>query len=174
MHLNNLIRIAGCCAALLSVADAAQAVVAAPSGCISYVGSSVLNAAATLEVQIGGTTPCTQFNEYSYSQNLTINGAKLKIVLVNGASYTPTAGQSFPILSWATHSGTFGSIDTSQAVLPAGLSWDFSGLYGASGGVVAITAPVAAVQNQVPAPAWALIGLGLALAGIGKKLGRRS
>jgi hypothetical protein len=170
MNLNTFIRIAGCCAAFMSVADAAQA--ATPSGCISTQGSAVLNATSTLVVDIGGTTPCTQFNAYNYGQNLTINGAKLKIVLVNGTTYTPVAGQSFPILSWATHSGTFSSIDTSQAVLPAGLSWDFSGLYGVSGGVVAVSAPVAAGATQVPVPAWALVALGLGLLGIGKRFGR--
>ena len=169
MNLNKFIRIAGCCSALMSVAAAAWA--QSPSGCISNQGSAVLNANATLVVEIGGIKPCTQFNEYNFGQTLTINGAKLQIVLAN--NFTPAAGQSFPILSWASESGAFGNIDTSQAVLPAGLSWDFSGLYGASGGVAAVSASVAISQVLVPVPAWALLTLASVLPALSVMAGRR-
>jgi hypothetical protein len=94
---------------------------------------------------------------HSLGQKLTVNGATLQIVLVNG--FTPSAGQTFPILQWALESGTFGSVDISLAVLPAGLSWDVSGL---KSGVEAVKRSTPA-SVAVPLPVWSMVLLQLLL-----------
>jgi len=130
-------------------------------GCITNQGNVVLDATATLILEIGGTTACSQYDQFSIGQKLTINGATLQIVLVNG--YTPSPGDSFPILKWAAESGHFGVIDTSMATLPGGAKWYFAGLYGSGGGSVSVLGPSA----TVPLPEWATAVLALALASIG-------
>jgi len=142
--------------------------VEANNGCIVDQGSLVFNGGSKLTINIGGTTPCSQFDELNIGQNLTINGGTLLLVLANG--FVPSAGQSFPILQWATESGTFHAIDTTNAILPTGLVWDFSGLYGKNGGVVnVVSAPIIQPATPVPVPAWATGMLAGGLILLGKK-----
>ena len=84
-----------------------------------------------------------------------MNSGTLAIRLVN--SYQPSGGEVFNVLDWNNSiTGTFATIDESQAILPTGLSWNTSQLY--ISGEISIDAPINA--EQVPLPLWMLIGLG--------------
>jgi len=102
-------------------------------GCITMGGNATFSRTAVLEMEIGGLDPCVEHDQISVANDLVINGARLELVLING--FLPQEGQRFDLLDWGTFSGAFGSIDSSNAVLPAHLGWDFSQLE-ASGEVV--------------------------------------
>jgi hypothetical protein len=131
-------------------------------GCVSDQGNVVFEGSASLEIEIGGTTPCSQFDQYSVALRLTLNGPTLNVLLING--FVPSAGQRFRVLSWGTLVGTFRLVNT--PALPAGLSWDTSSLY--TSGELAVVGPADA--GEVPLPAWSL---GLLGAGLMAVLARR-
>lgn len=96
-------------------------------GCIQADNITFSNT-STLLIEIGGSQACSEFDRFLIAEMLTINGATLKIKLING--YLPTAsGISFDILDFASLTGAFNAIDTSEATLALGLNWDFSTLY---------------------------------------------
>lgn len=95
-------------------------------GCISFGGNVTFSASATLLSEIGGPTPCAEHDRISVAGQLTINGAKLEIVLLG---YVPALGARFDIMDWGSLVGSFGTVDTSAALLPAPLIWDISHLY---------------------------------------------
>jgi hypothetical protein len=96
-------------------------------GCISFGGNVTFNLTAVLVIEIGGTTPCTGYDQISVANTLTISGATLEAALING--YVPQYGDRFDALNWGTLAGSFGTIDTSAAILPVPLTWDTSELY---------------------------------------------
>jgi hypothetical protein len=122
-------------------------------GCVTDQGNVIFDAAASLEIEIGGATACTQFDSYSVGLSLTLNAPTLNVLLING--FLPIAGQRFKVLSWGSLSGTFGKVNL--PALGVGLSWDTSALYTA--GELAVAGP--ASSGDVPLPPWALGGLGL-------------
>jgi hypothetical protein len=90
---------------------------------ISFDGDVGFGVDATLQIELGGTTPSTQYDKINVIGDLALNGA-LEVSLING--FIPSAGQSFNILDWGSLAGTFSSL-----VLPtlAGLIWNTSQLY---------------------------------------------
>jgi len=127
-------------------------------GCVTDQGNVVFEGGATLEIEIGGTTPCTQFDRYSVALSLTLNGPTLNVLLING--FVPAAGQRFDILDWGTLTGTFGRVNLPP--LPAGLTWNTAALY--TTGELAVVGPPPVAEADVPLPAWALGVLGASLA----------
>ena len=89
-----------------------------PSG---YTFTSSFNA------EIAGLIPCNQHDQITVNGQLNINNVPLNVTLLNG--YIPAFGDRFDILDWGFRNGTFGTIDSSAASLPAPLFWDFSQLY---------------------------------------------
>jgi hypothetical protein len=126
--------------------------------CVSVAGLVTYSSVSTLTVDIGGPIGCNGANtDYDRLtvENLTLNSGTLAIRLVN--SYQPSGGEVFNVLDWNNSiTGTFATIDESQAILSAGLSWNTSQLY--ISGEISIDAPINA--EQVPLPLWMLIGLG--------------
>lgn len=96
-------------------------------GCINFGGDVTFSSSATLIIEIGGLTPCTEHDKINVANTLTINSATLEVILIN--SFVPAYGDSFDIMDWGSITGTFGTIDTSTAVLSAPLVWDTSQLY---------------------------------------------
>jgi hypothetical protein len=96
-------------------------------GCISFGGDVTLSLTSTLMTEIGGPAPCTGYDRIQVADLLTINSATLEIILING--FVPAFGDAFDIMDWGSITGTFGTLDTSAAVLPFPLAWDFSKLY---------------------------------------------
>lgn len=95
-------------------------------GCITMGGNATFSSTAVLVMEIGGLVPCSEHDQLSVANDLVINASRLELVLING--FLPQEGQRFDLLDWGTFSGAFGSIDSSNSVLPAHLVWDFSQL----------------------------------------------
>lgn len=104
-----------------------------PTGLLTINGNLTDNAGSKTNMQLGGTTPATQYDQLHVGGALAFGGT-LTVSLVN--SFTPTANQSFDLLDFASHTGTFAALDLPNA--GAGASWDTSQLY--TTGVVKLTA----------------------------------
>lgn len=98
-----------------------------------------LTANSRVDVELGGTTAGSQFDQLNASGELALDGV-LRVSLIDG--FTPTAGQSFDLLNWASRSGQFASLQLPQL---DGLFWDASQLYAT--GVLSVAAPLAADFN---------------------------
>jgi hypothetical protein len=96
-------------------------------GCIDFGGNVTFSVSASLLVEIGGSTPCTEHDRISVANTLTISGATLELVLIN--NFIPAFGDRFDIMDWGSLAGSFGNIDSNAASLPSPLSWDTSQLY---------------------------------------------
>jgi hypothetical protein len=95
------------------------------SGCSSDPGAVSLQSSMTLVVDLGGRSACTNHGQLRVAQSLTLQDPALQVELTNG--FVPAAGDQFKILSFATASGSFGSI--ALPTLPDGSSWNTSALY---------------------------------------------
>ncbi len=96
---------------------------------VSFGGDVVLGVASTLQMEIGGITPGSQFDQLNVTGKLILGGT-LQVVLANG--FMPSIGQSFDLLNWGTVAGSF------TAVMLPGLAsgaWDMSQL---SAGIVSV------------------------------------
>jgi hypothetical protein len=130
-------------------------------GCVTDQGNVVFEGGASLQIELGGTTPCSGYDQYTVNLSLTLHSPTLNVTLFNG--YLPNAGDRFDILNWGTLSGTFGTV--TLPALAAPLVWDVSQLY--TTGQLGVVDPVAAAASgDVPLPGWALFALGGALLGI--------
>ena len=96
-------------------------------GCITYGGNVTFSSSATLIIELGGSNPCTEHDQISVANALTVNGATLEVILIGG--FVPAYGDTFDIMDWGSFSGSFGTIDNGAASLPAPLQWDTSQLY---------------------------------------------
>lgn len=96
-------------------------------GCISFGGDVTFSVSATMSMEIAGTTPCSGHDQITVANQLTISSATLEVILFGG--YVPAYGERFDIIDWGSITGSFGSIDTIAAILPAPLVWDTSQLY---------------------------------------------
>jgi len=124
--------------------------------------SVVLDSSATLDIQLGGTTQCTGYDEYTVGGRLTLIQPTLNITLTNG--FVPAAGESFEILEWGSLTGTFGTVTIPS--LSAGLGWDMSALY--TIGTITVE-NTSAGSSDGPLPLWALGALGAGLVSIGSR-----
>jgi VCBS repeat-containing protein len=81
----------------------------------------IWGAAGTVDIELGGTTPGINATDYD---QLKITGAAslagtLKVSLTSG--FTPAIGNTFTIMTYGSHSGTF---TTNLPTLAGGLAWD--------------------------------------------------
>lgn len=80
---------------------------------------------ATLSMELGGSVPCTGYDQINVANTLTINSATIELVLIDG--FMPQFGERFNVLNWSSRSGAgFASIDTSAVTLSYPLQWDLS------------------------------------------------
>lgn len=105
------------------------------AGCPSDAGEVTLQSSMTLLVELGGTSACTNHGRFSVAQSLRLNQPALKISLTG--NFAPKAGDTFEILSFASASGSFGSMALPQ--LAQGLSWNTDALY--TDGTIRVEAP---------------------------------
>src|SRR5205085_7866364 len=75
---------------------------------ISFGGNVALNSTARLKMEIGGTTPGTQFDQVHVAGQLSLDGT-LQISLIN--NFHPALGNSFDILDWGSLTGTFSTLE---------------------------------------------------------------
>jgi len=78
----------------------------ATTGILTDKGAYTQNSAGVLDISIGGTTVGTQFDQLTVSGAASLNGA-LNVAEING--FTPTVGETFDIVNFASKTGTFSS-----------------------------------------------------------------
>jgi len=110
------------------------------AGLLAIAGTYSQEAAGTLEIELGGLSPGTGYDQLSVAGFAFLAGT-LELHLING--FVPAAGQNFDILSATSVLGTFDAVTLSG--FPAGLGFDIN--YGLN--LVTITA--------VPLPASSLL-----------------
>ncbi len=90
---------------------------------VTYGGNVSFGGLASLEIEIGGLTPGSEFDVLDIVGSLTADGT-LDVSLIN--AFTPSDGDSFDILNWGSITGSFSDINLPS--LGGGLDWDTSGL----------------------------------------------
>ncbi|MCC7083591.1 MAG: hypothetical protein IT427_01130, partial [Pirellulales bacterium] len=100
---------------------------------VNFEGGVALGGNNVLTIELGGTTPGTQYDRLHVVGGLSLDGT-LQVTLVD--NFVPAAGNSFDILNWNSLSGTFSSV--LLPALAAGKSWNTSLLY--TSGILSITA----------------------------------
>jgi len=90
---------------------------------VSFDTNVHLGTAATTKIELGGTTPGTQFDQIHVAQTLSLGGT-LQVSLING--FTPALSNTFDILDFGTLTGNFSSIQL--PALPGSLTWSTSQL----------------------------------------------
>ena len=93
---------------------------------VSLDGPVTLGDTNTLKIELGGTTPGTQYDQVHVVGQFALGGA-LQISLINPGTFTPAAHEKFDILDWGTLNGTFASL--SLPALASPLAWNTSQLY---------------------------------------------
>jgi fibronectin-binding autotransporter adhesin len=117
-------------------------------GITTVNGNYIQEAAATLQIEIGGTAS-TQFDQLHISGALALDGT-LNVSLIS--PFSPAAGDSYDILDWGSRTGTFATF-----VLPTlanGLVWNTSQLY--TTGVLAVIVTDFNNDGQVDAADYVL------------------
>jgi hypothetical protein len=85
------------------------------AGKLTLSGTYTQTSAGVLNIEIGGTTVSTQYDQLSVGGASTLGGT-LNVALIGG--FTPSIGNTFTILDAASLSGTFATVN-----LPAGYTW---------------------------------------------------
>src|SRR5579859_6848656 len=95
------------------------------AGTLTITGTYTQTSTGVLNADIGGTTAGTQFDQLNASGSAVLGGT-LNVALING--FTPASGQIFPVLTFASETGTFSAVN--QPPPSNGVSFDVS--YGAT------------------------------------------
>jgi len=108
----------------------------------NITGSVTIGAAGAVEIELGGTTPGTgptNYDQLNITGSATLSGT-LKVTLTGG--FTPVSGNTFTIMTYLSHSGTFA---TTNLPLSCGLAWNIA--YNTGSAVLS----VATSSNRAPA-----------------------
>lgn len=133
----------------LAIIDAILAPGNSP-GTTSILGDYSQDIDSTLQIEIGGLLPGTEFDVLNVLGNMNIGGT-LEVLLYAG--FNPQAGNTFDILNWGTITGVFNFL--SMPTLKVDLFWDTSSLF--------TTGELSVAATNVPEPSTvALLGIGLA------------
>jgi hypothetical protein len=95
------------------------------TGILAINGGYTLSGSTRLNLVLGGVNPGTQFSQETFAGSATLGGL-LSVTLTNG--FSPTNGQSFAIVTYASESGQFDS--QRLPALPNTLAWQVN--YGAT------------------------------------------
>lgn len=96
------------------------------AGKLSVTKNVEMKTSSVLGIEIGGTTPDTQYDVLDSNATFTFSGLTVDVNLIN--SFVPSAGQTFKVIDALTYAGTTVTLDLTGAVLPFPLSWDTSTL----------------------------------------------
>jgi T5SS/PEP-CTERM-associated repeat protein len=95
---------------------------------ISFGGDVILASSAKLHIELGGTSPGTEYDRVHVTGSLSLDGALAVSVIDLGAGlFEPEEGDFFDILNWTSLTGTFSAFQF--PILDNGLAWDTSELY---------------------------------------------
>ncbi|PKN86869.1 MAG: hypothetical protein CVU46_06345 [Chloroflexi bacterium HGW-Chloroflexi-8] len=90
-------------------------------GLITVNGDYTQATSGILTIELAGTTPATTYDQLAITGNAILDGTLDVSIL---APFVPAAGNSFTILTYASRTGTFGTLDL--PALPSGLEWETS------------------------------------------------
>jgi hypothetical protein len=123
-------------------------------GSVTVNGNVIFGASNEALFEIAGTALGAEYDHLTVNGVLTFGGA-LNISFLNG--FTASAGQTFDLFDFTSATGTFSSINFTNAALGTGLVWDTSNLY--ANGTISVASVTA-----VPEPeSYALMMLGLSV-----------
>ena len=74
---------------------------------VTFGGNVNFTSTTALEMELGGTTPGSQYDTVTVASSFTIDGT-LRVLLIDG--FRPAHGNAFQILNWGTRVGTFDTI----------------------------------------------------------------
>ena len=106
----------------------------APLGALHVTSDITQNTSCHLQIQIGGTTAATQYDQLLVTGAVHLAGA-VDVSLFGG--FTPASGDSFDVITWTTHTSTFDTVNL--PTLPGLLVWDTAQLY--SAGILSVILP---------------------------------
>ncbi len=98
------------------------------AGGITVQGDYTQESTGVLEIQLGGTTAGTGYDQLTVTGTVTMGGT-LNVSLIN--NFVPQVGDSFTILPYSTHSGEFSALN-----LPEEYRWDYE--YTSSGLILTV------------------------------------
>ncbi len=93
-------------------------------GFSAFGGDVQMGSTGVFDIEIGGTTPGSQYDRISAAGLLSLDGT-LNVSFLGG--FMPAPGDSFDILNWGTLHGTFANVHLPS--LAGSLNWDVSNLY---------------------------------------------
>jgi hypothetical protein len=114
------------------------------AGALRITGTHTQTSGGTLTVEIGGPTAGTEFDQLNIDGAATLSGT-LDVRLLDG--FVPTLGQSFEIMTFASRTGTFSTVN--GLAIDGGLA--FEPRYGATNLVLAVV-PVGLEPTVTPSP----------------------
>ena len=94
------------------------------AGTLAIAGNLNLASTSTVQIEIGGTTPGTQYDQLHVTGQLALGGI-LNISVIN--SFNLAAGNLFDFLDWGSVNGKFSSV--ALPTLSGSLAWYTSQLY---------------------------------------------
>jgi len=94
------------------------------AGILTIAGSYTQTAAGKLQIELGGTTQGTAYDQLAVSGAVALGGT-LQVSLIN--SFSPSLGDRFDILDWGSRTGAFSTVTLPP--LSGTLGWGTSALY---------------------------------------------
>ena len=109
---------------MANVANSATIAPGLSAGTLAITGNLNLASTSTVQIEIGGTTPGTQYDQLHVTGQLALGGT-LNVSVIN--SFNLTAGDLFDFLDWGSLNGKFSSVILPPLSSP--LAWYTSQLY---------------------------------------------
>ena len=106
-------RLEGTGTIMANVANSGTISTGLSAGILAITGDLTLASTSTLQIEIGGTTPGTQYDQLHVTGQLALGGT-LNVSVIN--SFNLTAGNLFDFLDWGSLNGKFSSVTTSSAL----------------------------------------------------------
>jgi RHS repeat-associated protein len=128
----------------------------------TIAGNYTQTAAGTLDVQLGGTPASGQFGQVAAQGAATLDG-NLNASLVNG--FTPASGQDFPVMTFASASGSFATVtglgtSLTESLNPISLDLVATAPSSTDLQVTQVSAPTTATAGQSITVSWQVSNAG--------------
>ena len=126
----------------IAVAFTNSGTIAVNTGTLAFSSTLTLNTTSTLQFQLSGLTPATNFGKLDRSPfTLDLAGA---LAVTLGSGFSPALGNSFDLLDFGNTTSAFSSLQLPP--LASGLKWDSSALY--TTGTLSVAAGLPGDFNQ--------------------------
>jgi fibronectin-binding autotransporter adhesin len=145
---------------VLTVNDGGKVAPGLSPGCIINNGNTSFNSGSSLDVEIGGTTACTEYDQIQANGTVDVTGATLNVARFN--NFTPATGQTYTIIANDSNdavTGTFLGLAEGATITIDGYTFTISYVGGDGNDVVLTVTGVPPVAPVAPNT-----GLGIILA----------